>query len=1415
VTFGSRKKYLHLFLGALPVLLGLIPTPGGAVPEGVPAGFQEFIVLGREYQAWEFLNHTTTSEGDPSGVSAEFVSLIAITASTDGQVVFLDHWEDGYEETILVPSQSSTGEYELGRGDRLYLASDGSGGGINDFVPLNPRGTGLRYDGGDRIVSIGGPLNVLHGFWPRDQVETGNAWELYPREALSGSWYFRVPVASDRWDGPSGSYAPFKYTEVTIAAFQDGTRIALTDGSHSLSVSLDRGEHYYSRTGCINEACDPDRVFTVTTGTEILGDQPFLVGLLSAGGGLAANRFYHIQPAMMYGFDYVLPFEGGTRGFPDHGDSNLYIFNPNSTPVTIQVFNHDFPLPGLSFEIPAETAANYYEKTPAPQSYYLPDTGTTVLHADQMVLGLTAYNYQGSTRDWGNSLVPARRLARSYAVPWAPGSSDLSGSSSCLWASPLEDRTEVRIDLDGDGGYEQVDADGDGVPDAGDCPGDENCYLLDLLDVLRVYDPADHDNSGTFVFASGPVAMAYGQDKTGATGDPALDLGYEMLPGGPEFVDPVLSLTGSADAPHVSSSGGDRLITQKIQSHGFAPVSDLSLVMTVNAEVSFVPASGVITFPDGTVQYGVDPQFTEIVGGELRFGGDFGDVVLGLNEAVTMSYLLHFPESLENASYPLMITAEGRYASISLVPIFDGITIVKTPLALGISVDRDQASAGDVLAYEVCVENNGSGPGDAAGNLSIVSPVAEGLLVNWIGGGGYLDPVAKAVRWDLGDLEPGDPEICNSFRAAVKVLPETERIVKARAEGRSDTLGTVYSNPVNTRVHFPLLEVQQAAPPPDPVAPGEAITYEIHVSAGMSVPDGEPVVVNFIPPDTQFLQGSLRVNNGSGWQMLTDAEDGDGGEYDEGMNAVLFTISGMSPGDSIATSFQAEVQAGVPAGRLIANRAVVLYLPGQVSTVTNEVGAEVGTAVMDSDGDGIPDEVEGTGDPDGDGIPNYLDEDSDGDGIGDAAEGTGDPDGDGVANFLDDDSDGDGMPDFWESAFGLDPWADDGALDADGDELTNLSEFVLGTNPGNTDSDGDGIGDYLETVGGMPVDTDQDGVIDALDLDADGDGIPDTVEGTEDQDGDGIPCFRDSDSDGDGIGDAAEGTGDPDGDGVANFLDDDSDGDGMPDEWEHSSGFDPYVDDGMADPDGDGLGNLDEYSRGTDPYDQDTDGDGMPDGWEAEFGLDPLWDDGYGDQDGDGLFNLNEYVLGTIPLGVDTDRDGISDYEESDGGEAVDTDRDGIIDALDNDSDGDGKPDLLEGTGDIDGDGVPDYRDADDEDGLDGANDDDDSEGSGEAQDDEETTGEGGEGTEGWEGAIDQDGDGIPDYFDMTHTDESSDEGYLIMGGGGGMTCNTAGGGGGGDGSLLLFLVAVGIWGIRIRSPRWNRRGFERAGTSR
>lgn len=85
-------------------------------------------------------------------------------------------------------------------------------------------------------------------------------------------------------------------------------------------------------------------------------------------------------------------------------------------------------------------------------------------------------------------------------------------------------------------------------------------------------------------------------------------------------------------------------------------------------------------------------------------------------------------------------------------------------------------------------------------------------------------------------------------------------------------------------------------------------------------------------------------------------------------------------------------------------------------------GFELLVITPEPDDDGIPDEVEGTGDQDGDGIPNYRDLDSDGDGLLDEDEGTNDLDGDGLGNYLDTDSDGDGVSDAMEIQLGTGPY---------------------------------------------------------------------------------------------------------------------------------------------------------------------------------------------------------------------------------------------------------------------------------------------------------------------------------------------------------------------------------------------------------
>jgi len=138
-----------------------------------------------------------------------------------------------------------------------------------------------------------------------------------------------------------------------------------------------------------------------------------------------------------------------------------------------------------------------------------------------------------------------------------------------------------------------------------------------------------------------------------------------------------------------------------------------------------------------------------------------------------------------------------------------------------------------------------------------------------------------------------------------------------------------------------------------------------------------------------------------------------------------------------------------------------------------------------------------------------------------------------------DDTDGDGMSDGWEQTYsfcGVDGLSGDSVSDADGDGLTNLEEFNLGTNACDWFTDTDSLPDFDEVnlYGTDPTtrDTDGDGMDDGWEV-LSGCQMGSTPDGDADYDSDGLaslaeyqvstlmdPCTVDSD--GGGTGDGAE-----------------------------------------------------------------------------------------------------------------------------------------------------------------------------------------------------------------------------------------------------------------------------------------------------
>ncbi len=248
-----------------------------------------------------------------------------------------------------------------------------------------------------------------------------------------------------------------------------------------------------------------------------------------------------------------------------------------------------------------------------------------------------------------------------------------------------------------------------------------------------------------------------------------------------------------------------------------------------------------------------------------------------------------------------------------------------------------------------------------------------------------------------------------------------------------------------------------------------------------------------------------------------------------------------------------------------------------------------------------------------------------------------------------------------------------------GFEGTDSFNYTVCDNLGNCDT-------ATVTVIVMPMavtdlDSDNDGIADSFeDLNLDGDNDPST--NATDTDGDGIPDYLDIDSDDDGIPDNVEAqttTGYIPPSGV------DTNDNGIDDAYENNGnlGLIPI------DTDGDGI---------PDYVDDDSDNDGVPDSIEAhDFNQDGIPDVVWlgSDKDNDGLDDGYE---GDTQIDID-----VNDETDDPTNDLPDTDQDGIPDYRDTDDDDDGIETINEdenldddySNDDADADGIPNYLDSD------------------------------------------------------------------------------------------------------------------------
>ena len=1043
----------------LTVLLSLL-TPH--VAAALPSGYQEYFVLGSEEHAWRMFDSIRVQEGSPTPIGSEIASTVTLVATADDQLIYYDHWEDGYEADLLNPIQSTTEVYGDGNtanggsgsdvlhaGDVLSLASNrlpaphdyssgagstkwawygnltsalppltssvpitafvagdytnistsndtryrtpasanfhavrfqmtitetvsgierltlshegyGEGGspiglwvwnhatsayeqlaqgsGTADFtltgqittsignyvngsgsltflvgdadatpgqrqrtdyvrvqvittdktwaVPANPRGSFLRYDGGDRVLTSGGPVDLAHAVWPYGESYIGGAWEVYSLQAYETAYSYHVPIGSDLYTyggGDAGYFPDFKYAWLQVGALYGNTTVTIDNGSTTTSFTLDKGQTY-SSMGYIDSASAP--AITINAGTTIRSDQPTQVGIVTGGSGTFRTDFTNILPDLVWGTEYVAPVPRGNGAGGDQ-PAEIYVFNPNDYPISVTAYD----ISGTAtFTIPANVISSTVALVhPDALGRYVPLNSAVRLTSDD-VFETTIFAGTGDTAyDWTFSPIPATYLADDYYISWAPGSSNLppTENGSPVWVTPLADGTTFYVD------YSPV----DGVVD--------QTFTLDVLQQQRIFDP-DNDNTGMHVWATGKFAVAWGTDpSTADLSTPYLDLGITTLPLYQGWLEPVLTLEQTAAPTILPPEGGT--VTFTLAANTFnAPLNNVDITNTLPISWTYVPASTQVTYPDGSTG---NPE--PAINNRTLFW-DLS-TALALNQTVTLTFRAQI-----TTTGPAVNVNHGEAAGVYRDSIFRATadaTVYLSFLNLIKSVDKAQAGLGETLVYTLTYLNTSDSI--TATNVLIRDAVPANTTYQ---SGGTYNAASNTITWTIDSLPPG---ASGYVTARVTIDDFAQNGTPIENTGRIDSDQTVEagSNTVQTLVTAP--DIQFSKSGPTNAAEGDTLTYTLSYANVGGAAATNVVIYDTIPVSTTYVPDSIAIDTGSGWVPLTDAAGDDQAAFDAIAPSVVITPGTIGAGESATIRFSVQITTSLPAGAAIQNYATL------------------------------------------------------------------------------------------------------------------------------------------------------------------------------------------------------------------------------------------------------------------------------------------------------------------------------------------------------------------------------------------------------------------------------------------------------------------------------------------------------------
>ena len=474
-----------------------------------------------------FLRKTLWSAGSASTLSDTARTVLSIKIPYPGNILTYDHWEDGYEADITIPTQRTTevwGDGILSNGRAPGLPNDiippGGYISIDNHFKYNPRNTSqIFYDGKDKILSSSDvAISKITGDAGFGGASFNFDVQNLKTNVLDNSRFGKFFVIPLGENNTLGGTSAFKYTGIFVRASENGTIVNLdydADGTVDISSpTLNEGEVWlYDGTastpgvaGNINNAND------IKSGAIITSSKNFGLDVVFGDIDAFGTRNLALLPGNFYGDVYYSPAHTTLSTAP------VYAFFTNNlaAPITIDWTSGNATSGSLVINGNTSSFLNlnstdaYKFKSRNGEAF----TAIAVFDADA----------DGKSFDWSFNMIPESRLSTFASVAWAPGSANLSGNYNPVWVT-APTATTLYVKYDGNLSSKTATTSPCGMPY-------DIAVPIYALQSYKILDP-DKDQSGLAVFTCDgtKIAAIWGQNPNGAPGgSPAMDVGYVLEP---------------------------------------------------------------------------------------------------------------------------------------------------------------------------------------------------------------------------------------------------------------------------------------------------------------------------------------------------------------------------------------------------------------------------------------------------------------------------------------------------------------------------------------------------------------------------------------------------------------------------------------------------------------------------------------------------------------------------------------------------------------------------------------------------------------------------------------------------------------------------------------------------------------------